>query len=92
MRTMLNLWCHDALDEFAKVYDVNYFHRNFHQYLAEYYRGFLQKDFFITEMRPYFQRKKISLRDKVRAWIIVLKKFVRKAIRLGRTNLSFRPD
>ena len=92
MRTMLNLWCHDALDDFAKVYDVDYFHRNFHQYLAEYYRGCLQKDFFITEMRPYFQRKKISLRDKVRAWIIVLKKFVRKAIRLGRTNLSFRPD
>ena len=92
MRTMLNLWCHDALDDFATVYDVEYFHRNFHQYLAEYYRGCLQKDFFITEMRPYFKRKAISVKDKTLAWVIVLKKFIRKVFRLGRTNLSFRPD
>ena len=83
MRTMLNLWCHDALDDFATVYDVEYFHRNFHQYLAEYYRRCLQKDFFITEMRPYFKRKTISVKDKTLAWVIVLKKFIRKMFRLG---------
>ncbi len=92
MRTMLNLWCHNALDEFSAVYDVDYFYRNFHQYLAEYYRGCLQKDFFITEMKPYFKKKNIAVMDKVRAWIIVFKKFMRKLFRLGRTNLSFRPD
>lgn len=92
MRTMLDLYCHNALDAFNAVYDVEYFHNNFHQYLAEYYRGCIQHNFFYTEMSPYIRKKHVSIIAKMRAVWIVLKKATRKICRLGKTNSRFRPD
>lgn len=92
MRTMLTLYGFDALDKFSAVYDVEYFKRNFHQYLAEYYRGLIQKDFFITELRPYLSHMHHPLSVQVRAWIIVLKKSLKKAFRFGCQSGVFSPE
>lgn len=89
MRTMLNLHCFGALDRFSEVYDVGYFKRNYHQYIAELYRGWLQKDFFMVEMRPYFKNIHIPFGVKLRASLIVARKAFLKACRLGKTSRRF---
>jgi len=92
MRTMLSLYGFDALDEFRTVYDVDYFKKHFDQYVAEYYRGCIQKDFFITELRPYMKTKRIPLGVKLSALRIVLKKAVKKVLRLGNRSYTFSPE
>ena len=89
---MLSLYCFDALNEFSAVYDVDYFKKHFDQYVAEYYRGCIQKDFFITELRPYMKTKRIPLSVKLSASRIVAKKAVKKALRLGARNYEFSPE
>jgi hypothetical protein len=54
MRTILNLWAWDALDEFSEVFDIDYVKEHPEDYLAELYRGYLQRDPFALEMRPLF--------------------------------------
>lgn len=89
MRTMLNLHCFGALDRFSRVYDVEYFRTNYHQYIAELYRGWLQHDFFMLEMKPYFAHIKVPLGVKLRAMLIVARKAFLKACRLGKTSHRF---
>lgn len=88
MRTMLDLDCCGILDEFGAVFDVGYYRRNFHEYLAEYYRGILQKDNFALELIPYFSSRKLSVGVRVKAAVIVLKKLIRKILRGGKTQMG----
>lgn len=86
VRTMWSLYLLDALDEFKDRFDVEYFYNHLEEYLAEYYRGLIQKDFFMVEMKPYYKNKsgKISLWTKLLAMRIVFKKAFKKALRLGK--------
>ena len=88
MRTMLDLDCSGVLDEFSAVFDVEYYHRNFHEYLAEYYRGVLQKDNFAIELVPYLGKRNIPFITKVKAVKIILKKALRKMLRGGRIKMG----
>ncbi|MCR5414805.1 MAG: hypothetical protein K6F50_08815 [Kiritimatiellae bacterium] len=88
MRTMLELWCTGVLDQYGTIFDVQYFKRHKHEYLAEYYRCLLHGDEYAREMRPYIRRKKIALRVKVLACVIVIKKILRKCLRGGRRDVS----
>jgi hypothetical protein len=91
MRTMLNLHACGVLDEFRDLFDVPYFYRNFHEYLAEWYRGMLQGNPFAWEMKDFFAAQRIPLWTRLRAWWIVAKKAVLKIVRLGRTGQNFSP-
>ncbi len=92
MRTMLNLEVCGAVDDFRDVFDVDYFRRNFHEYLAEWYRNLLQGNPFAYEMKPFLAERRIPLGTKLRAWRIVAKKAILKALRLGRTGDTFSPN
>ena len=92
MRTMLDLYCVDALEAFNSVYDVTYFKDHLAEYVAEYYRGCLQGDFFMRELTPYLRRKKIPLAIKSAAVKIVLKKALRKVLRRGAVSYQFSPN
>lgn len=92
MRTVLDLAAWDAIDDYAERFDVVSYHEHLEWYIAEMYRGLMQKDPFAAEIYPYFKRKNIPFGIKVKASWIVLKKMIRKLVRRGRTNLSFRPD
>lgn len=91
MRTMLNLFACNAIDDFREVFDVEYFHAHFDQYLAEWYRSLLQGDPFAEEMRPILARRHVPLLTKLSAWRIVARKAFRKMMRLGKTGDSFSP-
>ena len=86
MRTMLDLDAFEAVDDFKEVFDVEYFHKYQHEFLAEYYRGVIQKDNFALELVPYFKNRRFPLAMKLKAWKIVLKKAVKKAFRFGKTK------
>ena len=88
MRTMLDLDMVDALDSFDSIFDVDYYRKNFHEYLAEFYRGCLHKDSFALELRPYMKQKHISIQIRVKALIIVTRKILRKIFRLGKRDYS----
>lgn len=88
MRTLNNLDCFNAVDGFREVFDVDYFHAHREEFLAEYYRGILHGDSFSTEMSPYFKDKHFSVRVKVKAWIIVARKIIKKILRRGRVQTS----
>lgn len=84
VRTVWSLYLLDALDEFKDRFDVCYFNSHKEEFLAEFYRGLLQKDFFMVEMKPYYKGKKISFWIKLLAFRIVLKKAIKKLLRLGK--------
>ena len=86
MRTLLNLEVFNAVDKFDEVFDVEYYHSHFHEFLAEYYRCLLHGDNFALEMRPYFSERHYPLSIKVKAWYIVMKKILHKIARLGKTQ------
>jgi hypothetical protein len=81
-----------ALDDFRDVFDVDYFRSNFHEYLAEWYRNLLQGNPFAYEMKPFLAKRRVPLGTKLRAWRIVAKKSILKALRLGRTGDTFSPN
>lgn len=91
MRTLLNLEVWNAVDQFSDVFDVDYYHSHFHEFLAEYYRGVLQKDNFALEMKPYFGNRKYPVPIRLRAWLIVAKKAFKKLLRFGSTSYTFSP-
>lgn len=86
MRTMLDLDACGAIDDFGEVFDVAYYHRNLHEYLAEYYRGLLQKDNFALEMVSAFKDRRFPLGVRLRAGWIVFKKMLKKLLRGGKTK------
>ena len=86
MRTLLNLQVLGAVDKFANVFDVDYYHSNFHEFLAEYYRCLLHNDLFALEMKPYFATQHYPLKIRAKAWWIVAKKIICKIIRFGKIN------
>lgn len=89
MRTLLDLEVWHAVDDFGHVFDIDYYHTHFKEFLAEYYRGLLQKDAFALEMRPYFKDRHFGTRDVFGACRIVAKKIMLKILRLGRVSTSF---
>lgn len=91
MRTLLNLEVWGAGDKFAAVFDVEYFHAHYEEYIAELWRGYLQKSPFALEMRPYFSKRQIPFPIRVKATLIVIRKALRKIFRLGRTTQHFLP-
>lgn len=89
MRTILNLWAWEALDEFRDVFDIDYVKAHPEDFLAELYRGYIQKNPYATEMREHFGKKHIPLITKIKAARIVVKKIILKILRLGKTNHRF---
>lgn len=86
MRTMLELDALGALDDFSCRFDVAYYRKNFHQYLAEFYRGCLQHNVFALELKPYFQKRRYGLSVYMGAYKIVLIKALKKVFRGWKTN------
>ena len=89
MRTMIDIDAWDSLDKYREVFDVDYYRTHFHEYIAEIYRGIIQKNSFSTEVVPYFAKKDVRLSVKIKAWLIVVRKIVRKVLRGGKTSKSF---
>ena len=92
MRTVLDIAAWDALDEYKERFDVASYYEHQEWFIAELYRGLLQHDPFASEIAHHFKNKEIAFKIKIKASIIVIKKFIRKIFRFGRTNLTFRPD
>lgn len=92
MRTVLDLAAWNAVDEYKERFDVKSWHEHQEWYIAELYRGLLQGNPFAKEIAPHFKEKSIPFSVKLKAIYIVLKKSLRKMLRFGKTNLSFRPD
>jgi len=90
MRTILNIWAWDALDEFRDVFDIDYVKAHPEDFLAELYRGFLQKNPYALEMRSQFAAKRLPLLLRIKAWRIVFKKAALKILRLGKTSHRFK--
>ena len=88
MRTMLDLDACGALEMFHAVFDVQYYRTHFHEYLAEWYRGLLQRNPFATELMPYFSTRKFPLWVRLRAYRIVLRKSIKKLMRGGKTRVG----
>ena len=86
MRTLLDLDAFGAVDDFKEVFDVEYFHKFQHEFLAEYYRGVIQKDNFALELVSYFKNRRFPIVMRIRAWKIVLKKAFKKVMRRGQTK------
>lgn len=84
MRTMLNLDACGALDDFKEVFDVAYYRKHFSEYLAELYRGYIQKNSFYLEMRHVFSKRKYPLTVYLDAYWIVCKKAIKKILRFGK--------
>lgn len=84
MRTLLNLEAWGAVGLFKDVFDLDYYNSHQEEYLAELWRGYLQKNSFATEMKPYFKNKKWLLKVRSKAAMIVLKKAFKKMLRLGK--------
>ena len=89
MRTILNIWAWDALDEFKAVFDIDYVKAHPEEFLAELYRGFIQGNPYSLEMRKHFSGKKISPVVKLEAIRIVIKKAMLKILRGGKTSHQF---
>lgn len=85
MRTMLELDMLGVLDQYSELFDVSYYRKNFHEYLAEFYRGRLHHDVFALELKPYMDKKTISFSTQMNAWQIVMKKILKKILRGGAT-------
>ena len=86
MRTMLDLDVNGGLDRFRRVFDVEYYRRHFHEYLAEFYRGCLQGNSFAIELKPYLATLKYTTTDRIAALKIVAKKSLKKLLRCGKTR------
>lgn len=86
MRTILELYALDALDDFSNVFDVAYVKAHQEEYLAEYYRGLIQRNPFAYELKPYFASRKIATKVRLSAVRIVLKKIAKKLLRGGSTR------
>ena len=86
MRTLLDLDAFGAVDDFKDVFDVDYFHKYQHEFLAEYYRGVIQKDNFALELVPYFKNRHFPVVMKLKAWKIVFSKAIKKLLRGGKTR------
>ena len=89
MRTILNIWAWDALDEFKDVFDIDYVKSHPEEFLAELYRGYIQKNPYSLEMRKVFSKEKIPPMVKLKAIRIVLKKAIHKILRGGKTSHQF---
>lgn len=89
MHTILNIWAWDALEEFREVFDIDYVKAHPEDFLAELYRGFLQKNPYALEMKDVFAAKHLPLSLRLKAWRIVLKKAIFKILRLGKTSHYF---
>lgn len=89
MRTILNIWAWDALDEFRSVFDIDYVKAHPEEFLAELYRGYIQGNPYSLEMRKLFSGKKISPVVKLKAIRIVIKKAMLKILRGGKTSHRF---
>lgn len=89
VRTLLEIDACGAIDKFGKVFDIEYYHKYRHEYLAEYYRGRIQKDPFAIEIIPYFDSMRFTTQEKLKALWIVAKKMLRKILRFGRTNTNY---
>lgn len=86
MRTLLDLDAFGAVDDFKDVFDVEYFHKYQHEFLAEYYRGVIQKDNFALELVPYFKNRHFPFAMKLKAWKILFSKAIKKLLRGGKTK------
>lgn len=84
MRTMLELYALGCLDDYSAVFDVAYYREHPHEYLAEFYRGCINKDDYALELKPYLKEKRIPFCVRMAAVWIVMKKVVKKILRGGR--------
>lgn len=91
MRTLLDLAALDATEKFAGVFDIDYYNSHQEEFLAEYWRGLIQKNPYALEIRATYGRKKFSLSIRFRAAIIVIRKMLKKVVRLGGTSQRFSP-
>ena len=91
MRTLLDLAALDATEEFAGVFDVDYYNSHQEEFLAEYWRGLIQKNPYALEIRATYGRKKFPLSIRLRAVIILARKILKKLLRLGGTSQRFSP-
>lgn len=86
MRTLIDLEACDAVEKYANVFDVKHYRENREEYLAEYWRGLLQKNPYALEVRETFGKKSFTLRERMLAALIVARKVLKKILRGGITR------
>lgn len=94
MRTVLEMLAiegDEGVKRFSATFDVPYILSHKEEYLAELIRGKLQHDTFALESWSFRFKMGFKLRHYVSALLIVGKKIIKKAFRLGRTSDFFSP-
>lgn len=86
MRTLIELDACNAVERYGAVFDVKHYIGNREEYLAEYWRGLLQKNQYALEVRETFGRKVFTLREYALACLIVMRKVTKKFLRCGVTR------
>ena len=83
MRTLIELDACNAVERYGAVFDVRHYMNNREEFLAEYWRGLLQKNLYALEVRKAFGRKSFTVRERMLAALIVARKIAKKLLRGG---------
>lgn len=67
----------DALDKFSDVFDVEYYHKNFHEYVYMVWRH-AKTSVFCRELFPIFKSRGLSFDVKCKCALLGLKGLIRK--------------
>ena len=86
MYTMFELDALGKLELFEKLFDVQYFQAHKEEYLAEYWRGVIQKNPNALELRRVYNTSSIPLAIRVKACWIIFKKGMKKIMRGGKVR------
>ena len=78
IRTLLEIYCIGGLHKVKEVFDVQFFTKNMHIFLAEYYVGILRKDAFLCELKPFLT---VDVITKIKAFCFVFKRFIKSISR-----------
>lgn len=91
MYTINELAAVGDIDKFSSVFDIEYYHKHPEQYIAEAIRLWLQRTEFGVELFPYMRKMNWPVIVWGKAWMIVIKKIVKKVLRGGRCSHNFSP-
>jgi len=81
-----------VLDRFSAVFDVEYVKSHKYVYLADMMRGLIQHSIYAEQCWPRRAVMGFTRRDYFRAYVIVVRKIVKKLLRRGENSYRFSPE
>lgn len=94
MYTILELMAlgEGVLDRFSAVFDVDYVRSHKYVYLADMIRGLLQKSLYAEQCWPRRHVMGFTMKDYLKAGIVVGRKIIKKIFRRGEISYEFSPE